>query len=338
MTLNAIWFILVFVLLGGYAVLDGFDLGVGMLQLFQRDENNRRIFLNAIAPVWDGNEVWLLTGGGALFAAFPPVYATVFSGFYLALMLVLAALIFRAVAIEFRGKVDDPRWRRVWDYAFGISSLVLALLFGVAFGNVLRGVPLAADGTYAGTFLGLLNPYALLVGVLGLILFFMHGAIYLAGKTDGPAQTRLVLLATVSWVIVVVMFVIVSAATRVWAPSLHQAIHKTPLTWLFVALLLAAVSYIPFGLKSSRYRLTFAASSAVICSMMALAAIGLFPRLLPCLNDPSLSLTIYNSCSSPRTLLVMLVIALVGMPLVIAYTILIHHVFRGRVTITADSY
>src|SRR5512147_1077494 len=174
MDLNTVWFLLIGVLLTGYAILDGFDLGVGVLHLFARDEEERRLHINAIGPVWDGNEVWLLTGGGALFAAFPVVYATVFSGFYLALMLLLVALILRAVSMEFRSKVDSPGWKKVWDWAFGIGSLLPAILFGVAFGNVLRGIPINEQGLFTGSFLELLNPYAILIGLLSLALFTMH--------------------------------------------------------------------------------------------------------------------------------------------------------------------
>ncbi len=338
MTLNAIWFVLVFVLLGGYVVLDGFDLGVGMLHLLHGDEKTRGAFISAIAPVWDGNEVWLLTGGGALFAAFPIVYATVFSGFYLALMLVLAALIFRAVSIEFRGLVDSPRWRSIWDTAFGVSSFLLALLFGVAFGNVLRGVPLAADGSYSGSFFDLLNPYALLVGILAVSVCFMHGAIYLCGKTQWAVRSRLTALANRALAVTTLMFIVVTYATLIWAPSLPQALYARPVSWLFCLLLVCAAIYIPIGLNSGRFGSTFAASSAVICAMMTLAALGLFPRLLPCLNNPSASLTIFNSSSSDLTLRVMLVIAVLGMPLVIAYTVLIHRIFRGNGTITPHGY
>jgi cytochrome d ubiquinol oxidase subunit II len=170
MDLNSIWFWLIAVLIIGYAILDGFDFGVGVLSLFGRDEKERRIHFNAIGPVWDGNEVWLITGGGALFAAFPIVYATVFSGFYLALMLLLTALIFRAVSFEFRNKVESPGWRRAWDFAFGFGSLLPAVLFGIAVGNILRGVPIDASGNFLGTFLGLLNPYSIGVGLLSLVL------------------------------------------------------------------------------------------------------------------------------------------------------------------------
>jgi cytochrome d ubiquinol oxidase subunit II len=178
--LNVIWYVLVGVLFTGYAMLDGFDLGVGVLQLFVRKDEHRRLFLNSIGPVWDGNEVWLVTGGGALFAAFPEAYATVFSGFYLPFMLLLCSLIFRAVAIEFRSKEEWTWWRQFWDVAFSAGSLLASLLIGVAMGNIVRGIPLDGDHEFAGSFLGLLNPYALLMGVTTVLLFAMHGAIYLA--------------------------------------------------------------------------------------------------------------------------------------------------------------
>ncbi|MCX7868855.1 MAG: cytochrome d ubiquinol oxidase subunit II, partial [Terrimicrobiaceae bacterium] len=182
MDLNTIWFVLVGVLFTGYAVLDGFDLGVGTLHLFARKDEHRRLFLNSIGPVWDGNEVWLVTGGGGLFAAFPEVYATVFSGFYIPFMLLLVALIFRAVAIEFRSKEAWPWWRGMWDVAFAAASVLAAFLIGVAMGNVVRGVPIGPDREFAGTFLGMLNPYSLFFGVTTVSLFAMHGAIYLAMK------------------------------------------------------------------------------------------------------------------------------------------------------------
>jgi cytochrome d ubiquinol oxidase subunit II len=183
--LNTIWFGLIGVLLTGYAILDGFDLGVGALHLLTTKDEHRRLMINAIGPVWDGNEVWLVTGGGALFAAFPEVYATVFSGFYLAFMLLLCMLIFRAVAIEFRSKQPMRWWRQMWDVSFSVASLGCSLLFGVAFGNIIWGVPLDAQREFAGSFLGLLNPYALLVGVTTVALFMMHGAIYVVLKTEG---------------------------------------------------------------------------------------------------------------------------------------------------------
>ena len=336
MTLQTIWFVLIFVLLAGYAILDGFDLGVGVLHLvFTRDERERRAALQAIGPVWDGNEVWLLTAGGALFAAFPAVYATVFSGFYLALVLLLVALMGRAVAIEFRSKVESPAWRRAWDAVFGLGSAATALLLGVAIGNVLRGVPISAAGDYTGTFAGLLNPFALLVGVLTLAAFAWHGAIYLAGKTDGPMHQRLARLALPIGGATGTLYATVVAASLKASPLLWQ---NGVLVWALFPLVLAGVGAAMELARRGRFGLALAASSATIGAMVAQAGAALFPRLAPSSTDPAYSLTIANASSTPGTLRVMLIIALVGMPLVLAYTIWAHRVFKGKVTVTDEGY
>lgn len=338
MDLNTIWFLLVGVLIIGYAILDGFDLGVGVLHLFTRSSQERRLFLNAIGPVWDGNEVWLLTGGGALFAAFPMVYATVFSGFYLAMMLLLVALIFRAVSLEFRGKVDSERWRQIWDWAFGLGSLLPAVLFGVAFGNILRGVPIDAAGRWAGSFLGLLNPYAILTGVLSLVLFTMHGAIYLTMKTDGALRERLILWASGSWIAVVAIDFLATLATIFVSPFLFEGMLRNPLFWVLFILLLASLLAIPAFLKAARHFRAFLASSVAIACMIGLSAVSLFPRIVPSSIDLAYSLTITNASSSQTTLATMLMIALIGMPLVIGYTVFIYRAFKGKVVLTSDSY
>ncbi len=338
MDLNAIWFLLVGVLFIGYAILDGFDFGVGILHLFAREEQHRRLAINAIGPVWDGNEVWLLTGGGALFAAFPVVYATVFSGFYLALMILLVALIFRAVAMEFRGKVDSPRWRQAWDWAFGLGSLIPALLFGVAFGNILQGVPVDRGAVYTGSFLGLLRPYPLLVGVLGLVTFTMHGAIYLTMKTEGSLRQRLVRLASRLWMVLVALYIIATVATIFVAPFLFAQDVSSVGFWLLLRATVGAAMAIPGLLTANRYGRAFAASSGTIAGMMALSMLSLFPRLVPSSIDLEYSLTAYNASSSPATLLTMLIVALIGMPLVVGYTIVIYRVFKGKVVITPESY
>jgi len=336
--LQGTWFVLVGVLIIGYAILDGFDLGVGILHLFARDEQERRIHLNAIGPVWDGNEVWLLTAGGALFAAFPPVYATVFSGFYLALMLLLTALIARAVSLEFRGKVESTGWKKSWDIVFGIGSLLPPILLGVAFGNILRGIALDTRGDYIGTFFDLLNPYAVLVGILSLSLFLMHGAVFMMSKTEGVSRDRYSHWAFRSWIAVIVLYAAASAATLFVSPNLFTGLTGNPLFWILFLLLLGSLLAIPLLVKRRRSFPAFVASSSLIASMIGLSAISLYPNLVPSFTDPSLSLTISNSSSSQETLTVMLTIALIGMPLVIAYTIVIHRVFRGRVIINEDSY
>ena len=337
MNLNVVWFLLVAVLIAGYAVLDGFDLGAGILHLFLRDETERRTVMNAVGPVWDGNEVWLLTGGGALFAAFPPVYATVFSGLYLALTLLLVALILRAVSFEFRGKVDAPGWRRSWDLAFGIGSALPALLFGVAVGNVLRGLAIDASGVTT-TLFGLLNPYALLIGVLGFAMFVLHGATYLALKTDGALRSRMATVAALAWVAFVALYLVATVASYFVSPFLFAGWFGNPLTWIFFVVLLAACATGPAAVRAGRFGRAWIASATATVCVIALAGVGLFPRLVPDRSDLAQSLTIYNASSSPHTLLVMLVIALVGMPFVIAYTAVIYRVFRGKTILTPESY
>ena len=221
--LQIIWFILVGVLFSGYAILDGFDLGTGALQLFIKGDENRRLTLNAVGPVWDGNEVWLITGGGALFAAFPYVYASVFSGFYLAFMLLLLTLIFRAVSIEFRSKQPMKWWRRGWDTTFSISSLLAALLIGVAMGNVTKGIPLDDQGNFTGTFLSLLNPYSVLLGLTTVALFAMHGGIYLLMKTQGSLQEQIKKLLRPCVIIFTVLIILHGAATLLYVPHVAAA-------------------------------------------------------------------------------------------------------------------
>jgi cytochrome d ubiquinol oxidase subunit II len=338
MDLQTTWFFLISALLIGYAILDGFDLGVGILSLFTPDDRERRIYINAIGPVWDGNEVWLLTAGGALFAAFPVVYATVFSGFYLAIMLLLVALIFRAVSMEFRGKVDAAGWRTLWDWSFGLGSLLPALLLGVAFGNILRGVPLDAAGNFTGSFLGLLNPYALLVGLVAVVLFTMHGALYLTTKTDGALRDRLVRWVSGTWVAFVVLHLLATVATIIVSPFLFLSLLRTPMFWILFILLLSAILTLPVALKKGSYFRAFILSSVIVLAVVGLSAVSLFPRLVPSLSDLNHSLTIYNASSSQTTLRVMLVIALIGMPLVLAYTFFIYRAFKGKVVLGDESY
>ncbi|HVT89434.1 MAG TPA: cytochrome d ubiquinol oxidase subunit II [Tepidisphaeraceae bacterium] len=341
MLLQTIWFILIFVLLGGYAILDGFDFGVGILHLLSRGENERRISINSIAPVWDGNEVWLLTGGGALFAAFPPVYAAVFSGFYLALMLLLMALIFRAVSMEFRGKVDSPAWRSFWDIAFVVGSFLPPVLLGVALGNVVHGVPLNEKGDFTGTFLSLLNPYSVLIGVFTVLLFTLHGGIYLCNKTSGEYRRRIVRVVKRLWPAVLILPAVAGAATWYVAPERMSFVTERPAVFGMIALPLAAsllaIGMILFSPVPS-YRMAFCASSLAVGLLVAASAVTLFPILLPAKPGAANSLTIYNSSSSQLTLQTMFIIALVGMPLVIGYTAVIYRCFKGHVVLAEESY
>lgn len=336
--LNVIWFGLVGVLLTGYAILDGFDLGVGALHLLARTDEERRIFLNAIGPVWDGNEVWLVTGGGALFAAFPHVYATVFSGFYLALVLLLFGLIFRAVAIEFRSKRPEAAWRQAWDVAFSVSSLLSALLLGVALGNIAWGIPLREDHEFAGTFLGLLHPYPLLVGVTTVALFMMHGAIYLVLKTEGPLHDRLR-----SWVNNAIIFFIIcyattTMATLLFVPHMVAIFKEHPALFVVALANMLAIANIPREIHHGRDLYAFLSSCAAMAALMALFGLGMFPHIVYSNPNPDFSLTLYNAASSQKTLGIMLVIALLGVPLVLAYTASIYWVFRGKVKLGPHSY
>lgn len=330
MDLNMVWFGLVGVLLTGYALLDGFDLGVGVLSLFSRKELERRVAMHSIAPVWDGNEVWLLAGGGALFAAFPVVYATVFSGFYIALMLLLAALIFRAISLEFYSKLDSPAWRGVFAWGFGIGSLLPPVLLGVAFGNILRGVPIGTDGNFAGSFIGLLNPYSVLVGVLTLAAFVMHGALYLAIKSDGPLRDRMRKWALSMYAAVGILYLAVTAATWYAAPHLFQGLMGKPLFLGSLAVLVAGFVLLPRALRAGKDLQAFIASCCVIAGMVTVAGISLFPRLLPNTLDMATSLTAYNASSTPRTLGVMFLVALLGVPPMLLYTGYVYWVFKGK--------
>ncbi|HEX6087184.1 MAG TPA: cytochrome d ubiquinol oxidase subunit II [Thermoanaerobaculia bacterium] len=332
--LQLTWFLLIGVLLAGYAILDGFDLGVGMLHLFiAKDDRERRVLLNSIGPVWDGNEVWLLTAGGAIFAAFPKVYATVFSGFYLALMLLLTALVLRAVSLEFRSKVEAPRWRAAWDGAFAFGSFLPALLFGVAIGNVLRGVPIGADGEFAGTFFGLLNPFSLTVGLLSTAMFVMQGASWLSFRTDGPLRARAARAGRFAWVAFVALWLVATFYSRIEAPHLWTN-YAGALTWIAPVVFVLAAAAWPF-VTGTR---AFALSSLSIAALIGIMGQALFPFMVPSLDDLANSLTIRNASSSMLTLKVMLVIALAGMPFVVGYTIWIYRQFMGVVVLDEHSY
>lgn len=336
--LGTVWFVLVAVLFAGYAVLDGFDLGVGILHLFvARKDEERRVTMNSIAPFWDGNEVWLLAGGGALFAAFPPFYATLFSGLYVPLMLVLAGLIFRAVSLEFRGKEPGAAWRRTWDVGFAVGSFLPALLLGVAAGNVARGMPVTKDGELAAGFFSLLNPFALGVGLFGLALFVQHGAAWLVLKTGSPVAERARRAALVAWGAVALLWVVLLFASRTAAPLLWGP-YPRPSALLFPAAFHVALVAFPFALRSGRRGAPFLLSSLAVLALFGILAQGLYPNLLPALGTPERSLTIWNASSTPRTLSTMLAIALFGVPVVLAYTAFIYRRFKGTVVVDEHSY
>lgn len=331
MTLQIIWFVLVAVLLAVYAMLDGFDLGVGFWHLWYKKDEERRALLNAVGPTWDGNEVWLLTGAGAIFAAFPHVYATVFSGLYLALMLVLFALIFRAVSFEFRSKEDSPRWRRNFDLAFAFGSMLPALLFGVAIGNMLRGIPLDENMNHVGSFFGLLNPYALLTGLLGFAMFALHGALFITLKTPQDMAVRAGGFARGAWIAFAALFVVLTAYTFAAYPHLTANFAAAPVLYIFPALTVAAIALSGLWTFKKSFGKAFIASSLGIVLLWGVVASSLFPAMVTALGNPANNLTIYNASSSELTLTVMLVLALLGVPVVIGYTIWAYRMFRGVV-------
>jgi len=336
--LRVVWFVLVGALLTGYAILDGFDLGVGALHLFTKTDAERRLLLNAIGPVWDGNEVWLVTSGGALFAAFPVVYATVCSGFYLAFMLLLAALIFRAVAIEFRSKQPMRWWRQWWDVSFSVSSVLCALLIGVALGNIVRGVPIGADGEFAGGFATLINPYALLVGVTTVALFAMHGAIFLTMKTEPPLHDVVRRWVRGTMIAFIICYAMTTIATLVYLPHMAEPFARHPALFALPLLNVLAIANVPREIHHGRDMRAFLSSCAAIAALLLLAGVGMFPNLVRSSPLPEHSLTIYNAASSTKTLGIMLVVALLGMPMVIGYTICIYWIFRGKVRLDPTSY
>jgi len=336
--LNTIWFILIGVLLSGYAILDGFDLGVGTLHLLIENDNDRRVTINSIGPVWDGNEVWLVTGGGALFAAFPQVYATVFSGFYTAIILLLFSLIFRAIAIEFRSKQPMKWWRQTWDVSFSVSSILIAFLMGVALGNIITGIPLDADKEFAGSFLSLIKPYTVLVGITTVALFMMHGSIYVVMKTEGELQNKIRSWVNNTIIFFVICYVTTTMYTLIYYPHMVQHFKDTPVLFLVAVLNMLAIANIPREIFHGREFRAFLSSCASIASLLALFAIGLFPNIVLSDPNPANSLTIYNASSSQKTLGIMLTIAILGIPFVLAYTISIYWIFRGKVKLDSMSY
>ncbi len=330
MDLNIIWFILITVLFVGFFFLEGFDYGVGILLPFLgKDDKSRRVIINTIGPHWDGNEVWLLTAGGAIFAAFPNWYATMFSGFYLALFLMLVAIIVRAVAFEFRSKDESSKWRNTWDWLIFFGSFVPALLWGVALANLIRGVPIDETMTYTGGFFNLLNPYALVGGLASLLLFTLHGAVFLTLKTTDDILESAKGIAKKLWLptlVIMLLFIVYGY----FETDIIPGFGINPGTVPTIALLaLISVSYF---LKTKREGWAFVMTGITIVFSTVAIFSGLFPRVMVSSTNPDYSLTIYNASSSPYTLEVMSIVALVFVPLVLLYQGWSYWVFRKRVT------
>jgi cytochrome d ubiquinol oxidase subunit II len=320
-------------------MLDGFDLGVGAWHLLAKNDVQRRTFLNAIGPVWDGNEVWLVIVMGGLFAGFPNVYATVFSGFYTLLMFMIAGLMFRAVAIEFRSKRESTKWRSLWDVVFSFASILVAFVLGVLIGNMIRGIPLDASQNYVGDFSYFLHPYPLLVGITTVSLFAMHGATFLNMKTDG--QTRAVVQKWINPSIMVFLFwyVITTIATLLYMPHMVAHFHTYKYLSIFPLLSFFAILNIPYQVRKKNDGWAFLSSCLSIALLLVLYGLGTYPTLVPSTIDPiQNSLTIFNSASSPKTLTTLLIVVVIGVPLVLAYGMWIYHIFRGKVRLEKTSY
>ena len=338
MPYELIWFILLGILLTGYAILDGFDLGVGILHPLARTDHDRRISVNSIGPLWDGNEVWLVTFGGALFAMFPEAYAKVFSGFYTAFMLLLAALIFRAVSLEFRSKVESKAWRALWDYGFFGGSALAALLFGVAVGNGMIGIKLDDAGNYYGGLGPLLNPYAILVGLMTVAMLAMHGSIYLYLKTESDFQQRLKHWMWHTWGVFLVLYVLTTMYTLIEVDRATANLKQMPWAMAVVVVNVLAIANIPRAVYAGKAGQAFVSSCLTIACFVCLFMIGLFPNIVTSQPVPEHSLTIYNAASSTKTMQIGLLIAGLGMPCGIAYTTVIYWTFRGKVQLGEHSY
>ncbi|MCG8156864.1 cytochrome d ubiquinol oxidase subunit II [Brenneria goodwinii] len=361
--LRFIWWLLIGILLIGFAVTDGFDMGVGILvRLMGRSDTDRRVMINSIAPHWDGNQVWLITAGGALFAAWPMVYAAAFSGFYIAMILVLASLFFRPVGFDYRSKIEDPRWRGMWDWGIFIGSFVPPVVIGVAFGNLLQGVPFHVDEYlrlyYTGNFFQLLNPFGLLAGVVSLTMIVAHGATYLMMRTNGDLHVRaksvaqisaLVMLVTFAlagiWVIYGIDGYVVTSALNTAAESnpLHKEVAHQAGAWLInfnnhpalwaIPLLGVALPVLTIIMaRMEKGAMAFLFSSLTIACVILTAGVAMFPFIMPSVTMPNVSLTMWDATSSLLTLKVMTVVAIIFVPIVLSYTAWCYYKMFGRIT------
>ena len=330
MDLNLIWFGLIGVLLAGYAVLDGFDLGVGIISPILRGEKERNVAIKAIGPLWDGNEVWLVTFGGALFAAFPEAYATIMSAMYLPIMLLLFCLILRAISIDFRNKVEATGWRLFWDCGFFGSSFMGTLVFGVAAGNLIAGVSLDERGVYTGTFFDLFGAYPLATGALAIAAFAMHGTMFLFLKTTAEIRNHLKSWLWHTWGIFMVVYVLVSMMTLIENPHVISKVKNAIWAIPIVVLNVLCIANIPRTIYNEKFGQAFVSSCLNIVCLISLFAVSLFPDIIVSTGEGP-SLTLYNAASSQGTLWIMFIFALIGVPLITSYTVIIYWTFRHPV-------
>ena len=331
MALQSIWFFLWGLLWALYFMTDGFDLGIGALYpILGKTDQDKKTMINAMGPLWDGNEVWLLTAGGVTFAAFPLVYSVMFSSLYTALMLILFALIIRGVSFEFRNKINHPVWIRVWDTCIFIGSIAPAILFGVAFANIFQGIPIDADGLYLGTLFTLLNPYGLLGGVLFLLLFVQHGANWIIIRSEGDLHDRTVKTAKNIWPVLTAVAVIFLVASWFATPLYRNYLTRPILFLVIIATVIALLSVRLFLHQGNGFKAWFASALTIIGATF-FGVIGLYPNLFPSSIDPAYSLSAHNASSSPLTLKIMLVVVILFVPLVLAYQIWTYNLFKDKV-------
>ena len=337
--LETLWYAVIGIAALFYVVLDGFDLGVGALHLLARNDLQRRTFLNAIGPVWDGNEVWIIIVMGGLFAGFPNVYATIFSGFYTLLMFLIASLIFRAVAIEFRSKRESKIWRSTWDTVFAFASIFVAFILGVLIGNMVEGIPLNASQDYVGSFSHFFQPYCVLIGITAVSLFAMHGAIFLTMKTEGATHALVRKWIGPAILVFVFFFIAATCATWIHAPHMTARFKAMPYLIVFPLIAFAAIANIFYQVKKKNDGWAFISSCLCLALLLILYGFGTYPTIVPSTISPlTNSLTIYNSASSSNTLENLLIIVLIGIPLVLAYGFWVYRIFRGKVRIGKTSY
>ncbi|WP_291911474.1 cytochrome d ubiquinol oxidase subunit II [Chitinophaga sp. CB10] len=332
------WFLVIGGLITGYGVLDGFDLGAGALHLFFNKEESRRLVLNAIGPVWDGNEVWLVIAGGALFAGFPLVYGVLFSTFYIPFMLFLVSLIFRAISIEFRSKEPWAWWRKMWDISYCVSSIFITFLLGLVLGNLIHGLPVNKAHEFTGNLLTFFNPYAILIAFTTLSLFMLHGAIYLVMKTENRLYAKLTVLVNNCSKFFILCFILTSMATLIYVPHMTQAFKHHPELFILPLIAVLTLLNIKRNIDSRKYFTAFLFSCIIMSCLLILFAIGLYPNIIISSTDPANSISIYAAASSNKSLKIMLLIAAIGTPLVISYTVFVFWTFRGKVKLNEMSY
>ncbi|MBP9841974.1 MAG: cytochrome d ubiquinol oxidase subunit II [Simkaniaceae bacterium] len=338
MVLEFLWYCVICASVVFFTILDGFDLGVGMLHPFAKTDRDRRIFLNAIGPVWDGNEVWLIIIGGALFAGFPLAYATLCSAFYTPIMILLAGIIFRAVAIEFRSKMESLSWRFFWDGVFSFGSYVIAFVIGVLLANLVQGIPLDGETNFTGTFLGFFSPYSILLGCTSIALFMMHGSIYLLMKTEGELHDRLRGWVMNTMIGFMIFYFLLTMSTLIYNHYMADRMREYPFLIVIAVVALLLIANIPRQIYKGNDGWAFLSSCGSITLLFGLFGLGYFPHLILSSTNPDYSITLFNSASSELTLTVILTIACIGVPIVLLYGYYIYRVFRGKVRLDDHSY